>query len=262
MFLLVLALAGFSATVLGDCDGCWCVAADDSQCPSWKPKNYTAAEIDSFAAQVALNPITLACDPFQDYNCELSPHEPRYDGAPVCGLIYTDETCSTYELRTFHSATEAWMLGAQVTHTGQCGACSTTQDLAAYMRVEDIISAGKQCALRALVSRSRAEGCFQQLGLTTSCAKLWAAEVSYDTKHCTWACVRHAHEPYNGPSPSCSLNECLQCDEDLSGRIFELFAARSHRNSGLISTVTRPCTSVAQIEHHTCPEQSRSTIVL
>mmetsp|Transcript_32781 Transcript_32781/g.59930 ORF Transcript_32781/g.59930 Transcript_32781/m.59930 type:complete len:263 (-) Transcript_32781:22-810(-) len=261
MFRWVLGLASCTAAVLGDCDGCWCAPAADTMCPPWKPKNYTSADMDLLAHQVALNPITLACDPYEDYNCELSPPQPQYSGQPVCGILYSDQTCGTYTLQTFHSSTEAEIFGAVVTHTGQCGACSTTQDLAAYMRVEDMISAGKHCALRALLSRGHAEGCFQRLGLTPSCAKVWAADAAYDTRHCTWACVRHPREPYNGPPPMCPLNRCLQCDEDMSGRIFRLFAARSHENSGLRSAVTRSCSSVAQIVHSSCPRPVIETVL-
>ena len=49
---------------------------------------------------------------------------------------------------------------------------------------------------------------------------------------------------YNGPAPKCELNDCLQCDEDKSGPIFQHFAGRTRRRSGLLSAIVRPCKSL------------------
>ena len=40
--------------------------------------------------------------------------------------------------------------------------------------------------------------------------------------------------------PDGSLNDCLQCDEDVSGPNFKFFSGRTRRNSGIPSAIMRP----------------------
>ena len=61
------------------------------------------------------------------------------------------------------------------------------------------------------------------------------------------------HQPYNDDNNYCKLNDCLQCDEDHSGPIFQLIAGRTRRNSGLLSAIARPCKSIANITQESCP---------
>ena len=48
---------------------------------------------------------------------------------------------------------------------------------------------------------------------------------------------------------SCSLNKCLQCDEDKSGPVFKSVAGRARRNSGLTSAINRNVDVFAYINH-------------
>ena len=60
----------------------------------------------------------------------------------VCGIhyeSYNNGTCSKeYRLKSYPSREQAETAGAFVTHAGACGACSTTQDLASYLRSPDL----------------------------------------------------------------------------------------------------------------------------
>lgn len=51
----------------------------------------------------------------------------------VCAFVYPEDVCGEYNLKTFASRIEAELVGAIVTHTGSCGLCSTTKDLAIYL---------------------------------------------------------------------------------------------------------------------------------
>mmetsp|Transcript_68798 Transcript_68798/g.165128 ORF Transcript_68798/g.165128 Transcript_68798/m.165128 type:complete len:273 (-) Transcript_68798:88-906(-) len=253
-----------TVALAGDCGGCWCVPEQNQSCPEdRRPRTYSSGDISTFAQQVAVNPFFLDCDPYHNTSCDLQPSMPAGVGSEaVCGIRYTDHSCSHYTLKTYGSAAEAVANGSTVTHVGACGVCSTTQDLASYMQVSDMTAAGKHCALLALVSRKRGEGCFRKLGLTESCAKIWAADALYDARHCGVVCAAHARDPYNAPAPSCQLNACLQCDEDVAGPIFKLFAGRTRRNSGLVSAIVRPCASVERIDHKTCPKTVPGDLVV
>ena len=50
-------------------------------------------------------------------------------------------------------------------------------------------------------------------------------------------------------SCSCSLNKCLQCDEDKSGPVFKSVAGRARRNSGLTSKINRNVDVFAYVSH-------------
>ena len=69
-------------------------------------------------------------------------------------------------------------------------------------------------------------------------------------EHCREICLNSMldAEPYNQEDGS--LNQCLQCDEDVSGAVFKAMAGRTRRNSGLASAICRPCDTVWRIQHN------------
>ena len=64
---------------------------------------------------------------------------------------------------------------------------------------------------------------------------------------CLQVCLDLLDAPYHEDDGS--LNECLQCDEDLSGPVFKAVAGRTRRNTGLASALCRPCDEVRQVVH-------------
>jgi len=59
--------------------------------------------------------------------------------------------------------------------------------------------------------------------------------------------------PPNGPAPECEMNDCLVCNEQTSETIFDKFAGRNRKRSGLVSTVAYPCGSMPNIVQEPCP---------
>ncbi len=59
----------------------------------------------------------------------------------------------------------------------------------------------------------------------------------YDGEVCGKICATELSDPNNGPAPACTLNDCLQCDEDLAGPLFSSIGGRTRRRSGLLSEV-------------------------
>merc|ERR1711976_334099 len=108
---------------------------------------------------------------------------------------------------------------------------STLQDLASYISVPDMTKVGKECGLEAVLDIDLGIKCFQKLGMTKPCARIWAYDAVADTGPCGAICFKDLRQPYNIP-PTCKLNDCLQCDEDHAGPVFKRFAARTRRRSG------------------------------
>ena len=150
--------------------------------------------------------------------------------------------------------------GAIVTHLGSCGACSTTQDLAVYLTETDLTTASKECIKRGLVNQDEGIACLENdIGFTNACAKIWLFNGENTGQRCTLPCVAAEIQNYanNGPAPECPLNGCLACDEEQSGPIFQRFAGRTRRRSGVLTTIARPCEEMAMIDHdYACPSQA------
>mmetsp|Transcript_21498 Transcript_21498/g.36005 ORF Transcript_21498/g.36005 Transcript_21498/m.36005 type:complete len:285 (+) Transcript_21498:82-936(+) len=238
------------------CGDCFCVPAlnGSAPCPKlWQPKTeFSAAMIAAYKQQVPLIPYTLNCNPYEDSDCSTSPPQEYLDlDGAVCGFIYSQEadeviSCTSYTMKSYPSRTDAINAGAVITHEGSCGVCSTAQDQALFL-TEDFTDAGKKCATKGVVDEEAGLQCYIELGMSTDCAKIWNYDGIYDGQVCTKTCLGKLQEPNNGPPPACTLNECLQCDEDEAGPIFSAFSGRTRRRSGLLSEIVRPCESIARI---------------
>lgn len=263
------------------CGSCHCITGPDGTCPSTSPKKSSSfgdVFINEFAAQVPLNPYNLTCNPYEDPTCTTSPPQQYAElgEAAVCGLLYerTDEgaeDCPTaYRMVTYSNRSVAEASGSMVTHVGSCGVCSTTQDLAAYLRTSDLTTAAKECSKRAFLDKVLDEtgteqftdainegmDCFvNDLGFTESCARVWLNNAWNTAEECGIPCLAADVGDFdnNGPPPECKLNECLRCDEEESGSVFKRVAGRTRRRSGLLSAIARPCEDLHLVDHEPCP---------
>jgi hypothetical protein len=198
---------------------------------------------------------------------------------------------NTYELKQYPDIQAADKAKrAEVTHEGACGVCSSAQDLAVNMNPNVAIRSvlcGRTFSSQlagnvndpdylAGIFADETVPCFEDIGFTPDCAYLWASNsVNSVIYGCTTACESWLAPCLSNPpnqqfcnlrlaqamDPDCTLNECLQCDDDASGTIFELYAGRTRRKSGIITTfdasgmglgpyvgLKRPCSSIADIE--------------
>jgi hypothetical protein len=92
---------------------------------------------------------------------------------------------------------------------------------------EDFTSSGKICAIKGLFNETEGLECYESLGLTHDCAKIWNYDGIYDGKACALDCLGYVNAPNNGPAPACDLNPCLQCDEEKAGPLFSVYAGRT-----------------------------------
>ena len=161
-----------------------------------------------------------------------------------------------FSLQTFASAEDAESNGFVVTHEGACGTCSSFQDLAVYMAKPSLTDAGIRCTVRATLNIKDGLRCYEELGFSPSCAAIWLYNTRHTRNVCFSRCAVHAASglPSNLPAPGCELANCIRCDEEKSGPLFQKFAGRTRRQSGLLSTIARPCSSIPSIVHKDpCP---------
>lgn len=248
------------------CEGCYCIPDEnDSTCPSPMPPikfNFT----EQLKDMKWKNPILLQCNPYsavdQDPNpdpeadiCTLTDSEGNYveeDLGPdaVCGILY-DETdigannCArSYTTKSFANRQELETEGYTVTHIGTCGTCSSTEDLAVYIETPNLQQAGIQCGILSMSNETAALECYEAVGFSPGCARTWLYDTSFTRDNCLNICLANLGKPPNLNSSTCPLNDCINCNEVVSGPTFKRIAGRTRRGSGLLSYIIRNCTEL------------------
>lgn len=207
----------------------------------WTQPSYTAADFAAWRAWTLENPLApLTSDPY----LEQLPAEPSADA--VCGARFSSN--GSYRLVDYPSTSAALADGAQVTHYGVCGRCSSLADLAVYAEIPDLTEPVRSCGLQNLSGPIEdLTACIAALGFTDACASIWAYNTMHTQDACLSVCIAALDDPYNNSDGS--LNACLQCDEDESGTVFKAIAGRTRRNTGLASSICRPCSEVKPLVH-------------
>jgi hypothetical protein len=129
-------------------------------------------------------------------------------------------------------------------HCGPCGACSTEQDLAAYVRTRLTLTATTtQCALKVLAGgRDAVAACMDaSVGLSAACTRCWVDNVVCDQHACLFTCLWGVlrGERNNRDAAQGQLSPCLACDEALCGPAFVTCAGANRRRSGVTSDIGR-----------------------
>lgn len=240
---------GACATLFGAPNDNTGLTAD--QCVPWcdcgdlvfDPPEYAETEIAAFEALVLENPFAeLTADPYADPGA----HVPL-DGV-WCGAIVGEGEPGTYRLETYDSLAALEAAGAKPTHKDACGVCSPFVNLAVYMRIPDLTQDVRQCGLEGMASGEAANiQCLRDLGFDLPCAQIWYYNTRNTQAACLDACMAALDEPYHDTDGS--LNDCLECDEASSGEVFKAVAGRTRRNTGLPTTMCRPCAEVVPIVH-------------
>ena len=244
------------------CDNCHCVTTSE-RCPVEQTPfhDYSTDTTNLLAFQKPLNPFNLTCNPFNTSPCRTTPMQSWIEEGEtaVCAIKYeynndNRNSCpSTYTLKTYRSIQTAYFDDVStITHTGACGACSETRDLAALIRHPDMVTTSKECIKKGGIRDSHA--CFKNLGFSESCAFLWneyaRATMRDCFKECLWSDL--GDKDFNDPD-DCSLNKCLKCQKEKTEAIFERVAGRTHARSGLLSSIVKSCDSIPMMEHDACP---------
>jgi hypothetical protein len=206
----------------------------------WEAPAYDASDLAALRAAIQLDPFAPPTeDPYA------SPPMPS-DPAAVCGVVAAGD--GRYRLQTFADVQAAAASGAQVTHGGACGVCSSLADLAVYIERPDLTEPVRACGLAHLTGPIEAlASCIAGLGFTPACAQVWAYNTVHTRAACGATCFALLDAPYH--TPDGALNDCLQCDEEQSGAVFLAVAGRTRRNTGVASSMCRPCDEVWPLTH-------------
>ncbi|MDX2093478.1 MAG: hypothetical protein SFX73_36880 [Kofleriaceae bacterium] len=183
-------------------------------------------------------PPLLASDPY----AAPAPSPPGENA--VCAVVR--ESGMRYRIADFTSAEVATAAGAIPTHFGRCGMCSSLADLAVYMEQPDLTEPVRACGLMGGTMEEQLS-CLRALGFTEPCAQIWYFNTQHTRQKCLEPCLLALGKPYHLPDGS--LNECLLCDEVQSGEVFKAIAGRTRRNTGVASSMCRPCSEVQLLEH-------------
>jgi hypothetical protein len=214
----------------------------------FSPPDYDAAFIRSLAQDwVSTTPFPpLDVDPYA--GASSPPEDPA---GTVCAVLPQGDAQvrpRPYSLVTYGSEAEARNAGAHPTHFGHCGVCSTLENLAVYMRENDLTAPVRACGLVGITDGGAANvACLRALGFDLPCAQAWYYDTLHTRAACLDVCLNLLDKPYQLPDGG--LNACIQCDEDQSGPIFKAVAGRTRRNSGLPNALCRPCSEVQPLVH-------------
>lgn len=165
----------------------------------------------------------------------------------VCGLKVLEN--GEYTLETYESWAAAEADGARVTHKDNCGFCSTMENLAVYMEKPELTVLVRECAMVLLGTagtererENQARQCIKDIGFDDDCTWAWFWNSKYTRKICQNTCVALLEAPHHiaGGELTGALNNCMNCDEENSGRVFKAVAGRIRRNTGLPTSMCRP----------------------
>lgn len=188
-------------------------------------------------------------DPYPNQDAYIGQHS---DDA-VCGILMDSEVEDGYRLKTYDDDASALADGAQITHYGPCGLCSTTQDLAVYIREPDLTAPVRKCGTKGLgkpheEAEPLARACLEDIGFSAGCIDIWYWDINNTKNQCMETCLPLLTDQHHTKDQS--LNDCIQCDEDESGPLFKVMSGRTRRNSGLSSALCRPCETVQPVDHN------------
>lgn len=204
------------------------------------PPAYTDAQAEALLDWQLANPATeVTVDPYAAPDLHVA------TPGQVCAFVRGPGTAKTYTLQTFDGVAAATAVRAKVTHADACGVCSSLKNLAVYMRHPDLTDPVRQCGFEA--DKAASIACLQALGFELQCAQIWYYNTQHTRAKCLAVCLAALDAPYHNPDGT--LNDCLVCDEVESGPVFKAVAGRTRRNTGLPSSMCRPCSEVVPLVH-------------
>jgi hypothetical protein len=220
-------------------DGTQC--AGTCSCSGFTSRDFTAAQLEALTAWTLAQPFAeLTSNPYAEAVPERDPG--------VCAVVVEDLAARRYHLETFADPAAAADAGAVLTHHDACGRCSTLADFAVLVRDRDVGVPVKKCGVDSFGAPiERLVACIEGLGFTRPCAQAWAWNVRNTQGKCLEPCLFIGDGPYHQADGT--LNACLACDEKVSGAVFKAVAGRTRRNTGLASSICRPCSETRPVAH-------------
>lgn len=186
----------------------------------------------------------------------------------VCGRVKADsDEGKVPNSMTFASAKRARMYnddaeeesggsdsgGVDIVHCGQCGKCSTTNDMTILAQTtQTLTDTARGCSVRAFLGsvfllrgigtyRSISQSCMEaKVGFTPPCLDCWLDNMVCGVQKCVFTCLKSQYidwDPKNHADGK--INRCYECDEKLCGPAFLQCSGTNRRRQGIRSDLSR-----------------------
>jgi membrane protein implicated in regulation of membrane protease activity len=186
----------------------------------------------------------------------------RAEQAPDTSPYFITESVCAFDadepslaFQTFSSADTARSEGLTVGHCGECGYCSNIEDIETYVLTrKTIANLAKKCGPKALIGKyGDLVKCLEdRIGFSRECTFCWAENMKSTAKECLFTCMKTlftgfmSNNNVQGAGDEGWLNQCLYCDEKLSGPAFVTCSGVARRRLGIVSEIERN-------PEHQCP---------
>ena len=166
-----------------------------------------------------------------------------------------DEVCAFNPLNanepfvSFDTKDDAVNAGYKVVHCGKCASCSNPLDIKTYVETRQIIvEKAKKCFVVAIFGTpDELTDCLHDvIGFSLPCTKCWTENMINDVKHCLYTCaeatltgVARENNIQGLGNETVRLNQCIYCDEKMSGPAFVTCSGVARRRLGIVSEIER-----------------------
>lgn len=198
-----------------------------------------------------------------------------YEGQTVCAAVTktSEDLGSLHTLDhfvNFGNAYHAVKENATIAHCGDCGRCSSVQDIRVLHETKgDLTKKTTNCAMqRLLFGRDAALKCMDQtVGFTTGCNQCWVDNIECTVNNCKFTCLKKKYFSSSGINSrndhvNGELDDCLKCDEKMCGPAFLECAGANRRRIGLGSDIGRSGNQICSQVDKTFHELMTQPVVL
>jgi hypothetical protein len=232
---------------------------------------YTSIQYSLLAVAIVIQVIWLGAE-YERYHVRNADDTLGFYTQPeVCGIVHSKQANITsakvtassrvvaasvvlpetsLRIKTFSSVDEVTAASSSgtnsvVAHCGDCGACSTPQDINIYDETRNtLFKTTTECAKRGLMGghRAAAKCMMEDVGLTPDCNDCWVENIMCDLRKCIFTCMWYGlFNQVDGGAGGAgtALNPCTECDERRCGPAFVTCAGANRRRSGIISDIKR-----------------------
>ena len=151
--------------------------------------------------------------------------------------------------KSYDSKQDAVNAGYTVAHCGKCANCSNPWDIKQYVETRKTIAIqAKKCGKKAVFgSYDELTRCLEKkIGFTDSCTKCWTDNMINTATYCLFTCMKatftgsaRTNNVLGTGNETVWLNQCIFCDEKMSGPAFVTCSGVARRRLAIKSEIER-----------------------